>query len=78
MVRRAGLEPATSRLTDEVTAIFTTERGESRRGTSDAVAALAGKPPFGVRGSNPLGTVVPYHEVTDIFTTALPMRRIDN
>jgi hypothetical protein len=25
------------------------------------------------RASNPLGAVAPYHEVTDIFTTALPM-----
>jgi hypothetical protein len=31
-----------------------------------------------VRASNPLGTFVPSHEVTDIFTTALPMRCIDN
>jgi hypothetical protein len=36
-------------------------------------------PPFGVRASNPLGAVAPYHEVTGIFTTALPMRHhIDN
>ena len=42
MERRAGLEPATARLTVEVTDIFTTDRGGSWRGTSDAVAALAG------------------------------------
>jgi hypothetical protein len=76
MVRRAGFEPATSRLADEVTAIFTTDRDGSWRRTSDAVAALAGEPPFGVRASNPLGAGAPYHEATDIFTTAWPMRRI--
>jgi hypothetical protein len=32
-----------------------------------------GRPPCGVRGSNPLGAVAPCHEVTDTFTTALPM-----
>ncbi len=42
MERRAGFEPATSRVADEVTAIFTTDRDGSWRGTSDAVAALAG------------------------------------
>src|ERR1700730_10579919 len=72
MGRRTGFEPATSRVADEVTAIFTTDRVEGWRGTDDAVAALAGEPPFGVRVSNPLGAVAPYHEVTDIFTTALP------
>src|SRR5271165_5547824 len=33
---------------------------------------FSGEPPFGVRGSNPLGAFAPYHEVTGIFTTALP------
>jgi hypothetical protein len=70
---RTGFEPATTRFADDVTAIFTTDREESWRGTGDAVAALAGEPPFGVRDSNPLGAVAPYHEVTGIFTTALPM-----
>ena len=42
MERRAVFEPATSRVADEVTAIFTTDRDGSWRGTSDAVAALAG------------------------------------
>jgi hypothetical protein len=60
MGRRTGFEPATSRFADEVSAIFTTDRGEGRRGTIDAVAALIGR-----RVSN---------EVTDIFTTASPMR----
>jgi hypothetical protein len=32
---------------------------ESWRGTDDAVAALPGEPPFGVRGSNPLDAVAP-------------------
>jgi hypothetical protein len=72
MGRRTGFEPATSRVANEVTAIFTTDRVDSWRGTDDAVAALAGEPPFGVRASNPLGAVAPYHEATDIFTTALP------
>ena len=57
--RRAGFEPATSRGSNDVTAIFTTDRDGSWRGTGDAVAALAGEPPFGVRGSNPLGAVAP-------------------
>ena len=35
-------------------------------------------PPFGVRASNPLSAVAPYHEVTGIFTTAKPMLRIGN
>jgi hypothetical protein len=74
MGRRTGFEPATTRFADEVTAIFTTDREENWRGTGDAVAALAGEPPFGVRASNPLGAVAPYHEVTGIFTTALPVR----
>lgn len=43
MERRAGFEPATSRVADEVTAIFTTGRGWSWRGTIDAVAALIGR-----------------------------------
>jgi hypothetical protein len=47
-------------------------------GTSDAVAAFVGKPPFGVRASNPLGAVAPCHEVTGIFTTAMPMHSIGN
>jgi hypothetical protein len=60
MVRRTGFEPATTRFGDEVTAIFTTDREEIWRGTGDAVAALAGEPPFGVRDSNPLGAVAPF------------------
>jgi hypothetical protein len=60
MERRTGFEPATTRFGDEVTAIFTTDREESWRGTGDAVAALAGGPPFGVRDSNPLGAVAPF------------------
>ena len=44
MERRAGFEPATSRVADEVTAIFTTGRVWSWRGTGDAVAALKGNP----------------------------------
>lgn len=74
MERRTGFEPATTRIANEVTAIFTTDRDGSRRGTSDAVAALSGEPPFGVRASNPLGAFAPSHEVTGIFTTALPMQ----
>jgi hypothetical protein len=31
-----------------------------------------------VRASNPLGAVAPYHEVTGIFTTAMPMHSIGN
>ena len=59
MERRTGFEPATSRVAGEVTALFTTDRAGGWRGTGDTVAALAGEPPFGVRGSNPLGTLVP-------------------
>ena len=74
MERRAGFEPATTRIANEVTAIFTADRDGSRRGISDAVAALSGEPPFGARASNPLGAFAPSHEVTGIFTTALPMQ----
>ncbi len=68
MGRRTGFEPATSRFADEVTAIFTTDRGGGWRGTSDAVAALA--------GGRARTRSAPWRltEVTDIFTTALPMR----
>jgi hypothetical protein len=59
MARRAGFEPATSRVANDVTAIFTTDRAGSWRGTIDAVAALAG--------------TVFQDEVTGIFTTALLM-----
>jgi hypothetical protein len=54
-----GIRTRASRFGDEVTAIFTTDHGEGWRGTGDAVAALAGEPPFGVRGSNPLGAFAP-------------------
>ena len=60
MERRAGFEPATSRLTDEVTDIFTTDRdwvGGER-------SMLYG--PCGHRVGD---------EVTDIFTTAGPVLR---
>jgi hypothetical protein len=83
MRRRAGFEPATSRVADEVTAIFTTDRVDSWRGTGDAVAALAGEPPFGVRGSNPLGAVAPlprsnrhlHHRLADVLTPAIESAR---
>jgi hypothetical protein len=66
MGRRTGFEPATSRLADEVTAIFTTDRVEGWRGTIDAVLPL--------RACGPRTRSVPWHltEVTDIFTTAMP------
>ena len=60
MERRAGFEPATSRVADEVTDIFTTDRDEGWRGTGDAAVPL--RAPVFLR-----------REVTDIFTTALPM-----
>lgn len=83
MERRTGFEPATTRLSDEVTAIFTTDRGDSWRGTGDAVAALAGKPPFGVRDSNPLGAVAPlprsnrhlHHRLADACASAIGKAR---
>jgi hypothetical protein len=56
MGRRTGFEPATSRVEDEVTAIFTTDRVESWRGTGDAVAApksIAELRHFCRRDSNP-------------------------
>jgi hypothetical protein len=55
MGRRAGFEPATARLSDEVTAIFTTDRD----GVGGERAMLFC--PFGRRVTG---------EVTDIFTTA--------
>jgi len=77
MGRRTGFEPATSRLADEVTAIFTTDRVEGWRGTGDAVAALAS-----VRASNPLGAVAPYrsnrhlhHRHADVLTPAIESAR---
>jgi hypothetical protein len=57
MERRAGFEPATPRLSDEVTAIFTTDR--ERVGGERSMLL----PPSGE---------LPFHEVTDIFTTAMP------
>jgi hypothetical protein len=83
MERRTGFEPATTRGTDEVTAIFTTDRGDSWRGTGDAVAALAGKPPFGVRDSNPLGAIAPlprsnrhlHHRLADACAPAIEKAR---
>lgn len=60
MERRTGLEPAPLVLETKY------QRSSPRivawviwRGTGDAVAALTGKPPFGVRDSNPLGAVAP-------------------
>lgn len=78
MERRTGFEPATSRVANEVTAIFTRDRVEGWREQAMLLLPLKGEPPFGVRASNPLGAFAPYHEVTDIFTTALPMQRIGN
>lgn len=51
MERLTGLEPATSRLSDDVTAIFTTDRERDWRGTGDAVAALLGAIRFSACGS---------------------------
>jgi hypothetical protein len=83
MGRRTGFEPATSRFADDVTAIFTTDRAEDWRGTGDAVAALAGEPPFGVRGSNPLGAVAPlprsnrhlHHRLADACASTIEWAR---
>ena len=59
MERRAGFEPATSRLTDEVTAIFTTDR--DWLGGEQSMLYC----PCGHRFGD---------EVTDIFTTAGPVQ----
>ena len=76
MERRTGFEPATSRVADEVTAIFTTGRVEGWRGTRDAVLLCRASElrHFSRRGLNPrppsacaAGALT---EVTDIFTTA--------
>ena len=53
MERRTGVEPATSRFGDEVTAIFTTDRDGCWRGTGDAVAALIGRSAFRRAGLEP-------------------------
>jgi hypothetical protein len=58
MERRTGFEPATSRVANEVTAIFTT----------DHVQGLAGNRRF---CWSPPGSTL-FNEVTDIFTTAMP------
>ena len=60
MERRAGFEPATSRVADEVTDIFTTDR--ERVGGERAMLSC----PCGHRVGD---------EVTDIFTTAGPVLR---
>src|SRR5260370_8184451 len=58
MERRTGFEPATSRVANEVTAIFTTDR--ERIGGEQAMLLLPLRaPPFGGRASNPLGAVAP-------------------
>jgi len=67
MEHRTGFEPATSRLSVEVTAIFTTDRdgvGGERPMLLPLLRAL--------RASNPLGALR-LTEVTDILTTARPM-----
>jgi hypothetical protein len=61
MERRAGFEPATPRLSDEVTAIFTTDR--ERVGGERSMLL----PPSGE---------LPFHEVTGIFTTAMPRHNV--
>jgi len=51
MGRRTGFEPVTSRFANEVSAIFTTDRGGGWRGTRDAVAAVVGRPPLVMCGN---------------------------
>jgi hypothetical protein len=81
MVRRAGFEPATSRLSNDVTAIFTTDRewvgGEQttllllQRSTElRHCCRQASNPRPPDRRSGP--ALLP--EVTDVFTTAVPRR----
>jgi hypothetical protein len=67
MERRAGFEPATSRLGDEVTAIFTTDR--ERIGGVRAMLLLLLRATDLMRA----GLEPARPEVTDVFTTALPM-----
>jgi hypothetical protein len=63
----AGLEPATTRVSDEVTAIFTTaELGLGYwRGTDDADFPRRGTGDHGI-----YAIIAPGYEVTAIFTTA--------
>ncbi len=72
-VHRAGFEPATSRLTVEVTAIFTTDRDGV--GGEQAMLLLPLRAirlsARRVRTCSALSRL--HHEVTDIFTTARPM-----
>jgi hypothetical protein len=83
MERRAGFEPATPRLSDEVTAIFTTDR-ERVGGAVDAVAAPKSNTElrhYCRRDSKPATSEPPkrtalYHEVTGIFTTAMPRHNV--
>jgi hypothetical protein len=67
MERRAGFEPATSRVADDVTAIFTTDREGA--GGVQAMLLL----PLRATALRRAGLEPARPEVTDIFTTALPM-----
>ena len=81
MERRAGFEPATSRLADEVTDIFTTDR----EGVGGERAMLSLPPrehsatallPAGFEPASPAAKAAGAStEVTDIFTTAGPVLR---
>ena len=74
MERQAGVEPATSRFADEVTAIFTTDRVRAP-GNRRGLNALAGRrrPPLSyglpVRKESNLRPCS--HEVTALFTTGM-------
>jgi hypothetical protein len=81
MERRTGFEPATSRFADEVTAIFTTDRelvGGERAKLLPLRRAMTELRHFCRRDLNhatsePQKRAALLPEVTDIFTTALPM-----
>ena len=73
MERRAGFEPATSRVADEVTDIFTTDR-EGVGGERAMLLLPLRANRLSARGGRTRSAPERlYHEVTDIFTTAVPM-----
>ena len=73
MERRAGFEPATSRLSVEVTAIFTTDRDGVGGERSMLLLPLRAIRLSARRSRTCSALSRLYHEVTDIFTTARPM-----
>ena len=75
MERRTGFEPATSRLSVEVTAIFTTDRDGVGGERAMLLLPLRANR-LSARGIRTCSArLCLYHEVTDIFTTAVPPTR---